>query len=135
MKCQRIYILVLMVTIIIIVSCSPVKKVSKVGFDWENQTDVLKKIKEELDELEHELIAENKELAEEEMGDFLFSVINLSRFLDIDPAIALHKTNQKFSKRFKYLEKEIEKLGKNLHETSLKEMDFYWNKAKEFDNN
>lgn len=108
-------------------------KVSKVGFDWKSSTDVLSKIKEEISELENELISENRELAEIEMGDFLFSVINLSRFLKIDPALALHKTNQKFTKRFKYLEKEIESQGKVLKETSLKEMDDYWEKAKEFD--
>ena len=109
------------------------KKVAKVGFDWENPNDVLKKIKEELSELEDELVLGNKEKAEIEMGDFLFSVINLSRYLDIDPAIALHKTNQKFTKRFKYLEKEIKKLGKKLEESTLEEMDNYWEKAKKFD--
>jgi len=106
------------------------KKVSKVGFDWEKSSDVLDKIKEELGELEHELISENKELAEAEMGDFLFSVINLSRFLDIDPALALHKTNQKFTNRFKYVEKEVLKQGKPLKASSLEEMDKFWEEAK-----
>ncbi len=108
-------------------------KVSKVGFDWESSKDVLNKIKEEITELENELITENHELAEIEMGDILFSVINLSRFLKIDPVLALHKTNQKFTKRFKYVEKEIKKKGKILKETPLNEMDYYWEKAKEFD--
>jgi tetrapyrrole methylase family protein/MazG family protein len=111
------------------------KKVSKVGFDWSNPSDVLKKIKEELGELEHELLSGNKKLAEAEMGDFLFSVINLSRFLDIDPGLALHKTNQKFTKRFKYVEKEVLKKGEKLEETPLDEMDKYWEQAKNNENN
>ena len=110
------------------------KKVSKIGFDWVKSSDVLDKIKEELGELEYELISDNKKLAEEEMGDFLFSVINLSRFLDIDPALALHKTNQKFTNRFKYLEKEITKQGKTLKESSLNEMDKFWEEAKNIEN-
>ncbi len=110
------------------------KKVSKVGFDWSNSVDVIKKIKEELSELEYELSNNNKELAEGEMGDFLFSVINLSRFLDIDPALALHKTNQKFTKRFKHVEKEILKQGKELGESSLEEMDIFWEQAKNIEN-
>jgi len=109
------------------------KKVSKVGFDWEKSSDVLGKIKEELSELENELDSNNKEKAEMEMGDFIFSVINLSRYLKIDPALSLHKTNQKFTKRFKYLEKEIQKTGTSLEEASLKKMDKFWEQAKEFD--
>jgi len=110
------------------------KKVSKIGFDWKKSSDVLDKIKEELGELEHELISENRELAEAEMGDFLFSVINLSRFLDIDPALALHKTNQKFTNRFKYLEKEVLKQGKTLKESTFEEMDKFWEEAKNIEN-
>jgi len=109
------------------------KKVSKVGFDWNNTKDVIKKIKEELSELEEELKQNNKVLAEHEMGDFLFSVVNLSRYLKIDPSLALHKTNQKFTKRFKFVEKEIEKTSKSLKDSSLEEMDYYWEQAKKFD--
>ena len=111
------------------------KKVSKVGFDWDKSSDVIAKIKEELEELEMELSSGNREKAELEMGDFLFSVINLSRYLNIDPALALHKTNQKFTKRFKYLEKEVQKLDKSLDETSLADMDKFWEQAKKYDNN
>ncbi len=109
------------------------KTVSKIGFDWDKSSDVLDKIKEELGELEHELISENKELAEAEMGDFLFSVINLSRFLNIDPALALHKTNQKFTNRFKYLEKEVLKQGKTLKKSTMEEMDVFWEQAKKLE--
>lgn len=109
------------------------KKVSKVGFDWESSTDVLKKIKEELGELEDELVSGNDKLAELEMGDFLFSVINLSRFLKIDPALALHKTNQKFAERFKYIEQELGKQGKLLEESSLNDMDKLWDEAKKIE--
>lgn len=109
------------------------KNVSKVGFDWENSTDVMKKIKEELGELEHELEQDNKDLAEAEMGDFLFSVINLSRSLGIDPALALHKTNQKFTKRFNYIENETKKQGKDIEDSSLQEMEKLWVAAKNFD--
>jgi len=106
------------------------KKVSKVGFDWNNSKDVLNKIKEELGELENEIISENKKLTELEMGDFLFSVINLSRHLKVDPAIALHKTNQKFYNRFTFIEKELKKQGKRIEDTTLVEMDIIWEKAK-----
>ena len=109
------------------------KKVSKVGFDWTNSVDVLKKIKEELSELEEEVITGNSEKSETEMGDFLFSVINLSRYLKIDPAIALHKTNQKFTKRFRYVEKKVNEKNKSLNDSSLEEMDIFWEKAKQFD--
>ena len=111
------------------------KKVAKVGFDWEDSTDVLGKIKEELRELENELVSGNQAKAEMEMGDFIFSVINLSRFLKIDPAIALHKTNQKFTKRFQYIEKEIKKYGGNLEDTSLDDMDKLWEEAKNLEHN
>jgi len=109
------------------------KKVSKVGFDWNNTKDIVNKIKEELSELEEELEKGNRVLAEQEMGDFLFSVVNLSRYLKIDPSLALHKTNQKFTKRFNYVEKEIKKTSKSLKEASLEEMDIFWEKAKQFD--
>jgi tetrapyrrole methylase family protein / MazG family protein len=109
------------------------KRVAKVGFDWTNSLDVLNKIKEEINELEGEIKSKNLKLAENEMGDFLFSVINLSRFLEIDPGLALHKTNQKFAKRFAYIENELKHKNKNFHDSSLEEMDKIWEKAKYFD--
>jgi tetrapyrrole methylase family protein/MazG family protein len=109
------------------------KKVAKVGFDWSSSQDVLKKIQEELLELEEELISGNLKKAEIEMGDFLFSVANLSRYLGIDPTIALHKTNQKFTKRFKHVETGIRKMGKSLKDSTLEEMDRFWEEAKQFE--
>jgi nucleoside triphosphate diphosphatase len=106
------------------------KKVSRVGFDWNNSRDVLKKIREELDELEVEIDSGNIKNAELEMGDFLFSVINLSRYLKIDPALALHKTNQKFTTRFKYLEQELIKNNKSIETSTLAEMEKLWEIAK-----
>lgn len=111
------------------------KKAANVGFDWSCSRDVLKKIQEELLELKDELISGDIKKAELEMGDFLFSVVNLSRYLGIDPTIALHKTNQKFAKRFRYLETEIKKNHKNLKDSTLEEMDKFWEEAKQFEEN
>ncbi len=109
------------------------KIVSKEGFDWNRSSDVIKKIKEEIDELQDELEKGNLKNAELEMGDILFSVANLSRFLKIDPSIALHKTNQKFIKRFQYIEKHISQTGKSLKESTLKEMDYFREQSKQYD--
>jgi len=105
-------------------------KVSGVGFDWEEPHQVFEKLKEELDELQHEVTEENSENIEQEFGDVLFSMINYARFLKIDPESALERTNKKFIKRFQYLESKAKLLGKTLNEMSLAEMDVYWNEAK-----
>ena len=97
------------------------------GFDWENKNQVLKKIKEELRELQEET---SKKKIKEEVGDLLFSVINYARFINIDPEEALELTNIKFKKRFNYLESETNKKGKSLKKMSLNEMNIYWNKSK-----
>lgn len=105
-------------------------KVSGVGFDWEEPHQVFEKLKEELDELQHEVTEENSDKIEQEFGDVLFSMINYARFLKIDPESALERTNKKFIKRFQYLENKAKTLGKTLKEMSLTEMDVYWNEAK-----
>jgi len=105
-------------------------KVSGVGFDWEEPHQVFEKLKEELDELQHEVAEENSEKIEQEFGDVLFSMINYARFLKIDPESALERTNKKFIKRFQYLESKAKLMGKTLKEMSLAEMDVYWNEAK-----
>ena len=105
-------------------------KVSGVGFDWEEPHQVFEKLKEELDELQHEVTEENSENIEQEFGDVLFSMINYARFLKIDPESALERTNKKFIKRFQYLESKAKLLGKTLKDMSLAEMDVYWNEAK-----
>ncbi|WP_353683480.1 nucleoside triphosphate pyrophosphohydrolase [Thermodesulfovibrio sp. 3907-1M] len=105
-------------------------RVSKVGFDWETPQGVIEKIKEELREVEEAIKTGEKDRIEEEIGDLLFSIVNLSRFLKIDPETALRKTNRKFEKRFKKLEKLAGQKGKTLKDLSLQEMDSLWNEIK-----
>ena len=106
-------------------------KARHVGFDWEKKQDVWAKVREELDELETELNKEDKERSMEELGDFLFSVINAARLYKLNPDNALEKTNRKFIDRFNYIEAHSIKKGKPLTEMSLGEMDQLWNEAKE----
>jgi XTP/dITP diphosphohydrolase len=105
------------------------EKARGVGFDWENPNQVWDKVNEELAELKHE-IDHKTDKVEDELGDVLFSIINYSRFVGVNPEDALEKTNRKFIKRFKYLEEESRKDGKTMGEMTLQEMDKYWNKAK-----
>jgi nucleoside triphosphate diphosphatase len=104
------------------------EKVSKIGFDWENKEDVWKKVEEEL--LEIKKAGNDKEELEGEFGDLFFSLVNYSRFLGINPENALRRTNEKFIKRFSYVEKKILESGKSLSESNLKEMDVYWEESK-----
>ena len=106
------------------------EKVHGVNFDWENASQVLAKVKEEINELEDEIKQNNPEKMEEEFGDVLFSLINYARFLDINPEDALEKTNRKFISRFQKMEDLILKQGKSLTEMSLPEMDVYWEEVK-----
>jgi MazG family protein len=116
------------------------EKVSKVGFDWENKEDVWKKVIEEIEEM-HEI--ENlksqipnlkdkviNEKLENEIGDVLFALVNYSRFLGINPENALRRTNEKFIKRFKYVEEKISESGIQLNDATLKEMDEFWEESK-----
>lgn len=105
-------------------------KARNVGFDWEDKGDVWKKVHEELGELEQELRKGDKENSTQELGDFLFSVINAARLYKINPDDALEKTNQKFIRRFNYIEEHSIRQGKPLTETTLAEMDNLWNEAK-----
>ncbi|MBI3015086.1 MAG: nucleoside triphosphate pyrophosphohydrolase [Candidatus Tectomicrobia bacterium] len=107
------------------------EKASRVGFDWGAIEPVLAKVKEELGELEHVLNGHNQNRREEEMGDLFFALVNLARFLDINPEEALRKTNQKFISRFQFIEKEAARQGKDLEKLTLEEMDRYWEEAKE----
>ena len=106
-------------------------KARNVGFDWEDRQDVWKKVREELGELEAELNREDKERSTEELGDFLFSVINAARLYKLNPDNALDKTNRKFINRFNYIEAHSIKMGKPLSEMSLEEMDRLWEEAKQ----
>lgn len=105
-------------------------KARNVGFDWEDRRDVWKKVREELNELEEELNREDKERSTAELGDFLFSVINAARLYKLNPDNALERTNQKFIRRFNYVEEHSIKSGKPLTEMSLEEMDKLWEEAK-----
>ena len=106
-------------------------KARNVGFDWEDRQDVWKKVREELSELEDELNREDKERSTEELGDFLFSVINAARLYKLNPDNALEKTNRKFINRFNYIEAHSIKMGKPLSEMTLEEMDRLWEEAKQ----
>ena len=106
------------------------EKARGVGFDWEKKEQVWDKVKEELAEFEIEIYADNQENMEHELGDLIFSIVNVARLYDIDPESALERTNQKFIRRFNYLEEQTLLKGKSLHKMSLAEMDFYWEEAK-----
>src|SRR6056297_729113 len=109
------------------------QKVRGVGFDWDQKEQIWDKVKEELQELEDEVKQSDHEKIESEFGDLLFSIINAARLYDIDPENALEKTNQKFTKRFKYLEKKTIAEGLSLKKMNLEEMNQYWNHAKKKD--
>lgn len=100
------------------------------GFDWEASDQVWDKVQEELQELRREVDHDATDKFEGEMGDVLFSMINLSRHLQVDPDSALERTNKKFMQRFNYLERQAKADGKSLDEMSLAEMDQYWEQAK-----
>ncbi len=108
-------------------------KVRNVGFDWKQRDDVWVKVREELGELEAELKREDKERCTEELGDFIFSVVNAARLYKLNPDTALEKTNQKFMRRFGYVESQARSQGRNLKDMTLEEMDSLWNGAKELE--
>lgn len=105
-------------------------KARNVGFDWKEKEDVWDKVQEELEELKVELAKGDKENSTRELGDFIFSVINAARLYKLNPDNALEKTNQKFIRRFNYVEDHSLKQGKNLKDMSLEEMDKLWDEAK-----
>lgn len=105
-------------------------KARNVGFDWEDKGDVWAKVREELDELESELRREDKDKSTAELGDFLFSVINAARLYKLNPDNALEHTNQKFIRRFNYIEAKANEEGRRVKDLTLAEMDKLWNEAK-----
>lgn len=116
------------------------EKSAKVGFDWETSKDAFKKIEEELQEFKHEaetkkntegrISNEERVKLEKELGDILFAIVNYARFFEINPENALRLTIEKFIKRFKYIEEELETRGKKVTESDLAEMDAIWNESK-----
>ena len=109
-------------------------KARNVGFDWDKREDVWAKVREELDELQAELERDDKERSTAELGDFLFSVINAARLYHLNPDNALERTNQKFIRRFNYVEQHSIREGKPLTEMTLAEMDKLWEEAKKTEN-
>ena len=106
------------------------EKVRGVGFDWDDIEQVWEKVQEELQELKMEIKAGDKAKTEQEFGDLLFSLINYSRFIDINPEDALERTNKKFIQRFQQMEAVLNEEGKELSEMVLSEMNMYWERTK-----
>ncbi|MCK6604348.1 MAG: nucleoside triphosphate pyrophosphohydrolase [Ignavibacteriaceae bacterium] len=106
------------------------EKVAKVGFDWTDIRDVKKKVDEEIDELAEAVHHDDHGKIEEEFGDLLFALTNYARFLKINPEDALRKANIKFEKRFRYVESRFEEQNKKIYESTLEEMDIYWEEGK-----
>lgn len=109
------------------------EKASGVGFDWEYKEQVWDKVKEEINELAHEIDKVDKDKMEAEFGDLFFAMVNAARLYGIDPEAALERTNLKFIKRFNYLESQTLSKSKSLHDMSLGEMDVFWDEAKKME--
>ena len=107
-------------------------KASSAGFDWEEPEQVFDKVQEEIAELHEEVANSQQDKIESEFGDVLFSLINYARFINVDPESALERTNKKFIKRFQYMEEQVKKNGEDLQKLTLKQMDVYWNKSKDW---
>ncbi len=106
-------------------------KVRAVGFDWDRREQVWDKVAEEINEVKHEVInGSEQSKIEDEIGDLLFSIVNAARLYDVEPETALERTNRKFIRRFKYLEKKALDSGRSLKEMSLQEMEAIWQEAK-----
>lgn len=106
------------------------EKAAHVGFDWESKEQVWEKVKEETAEVEAEVSKDDHDAIESEMGDLLFSMVNVARLYGVNPDTALERTNRKFIRRFNYIEAVAKAQGRNLKDMSLEEMDLLWNEAK-----
>ncbi|MCL5974810.1 MAG: nucleotide pyrophosphohydrolase [Gammaproteobacteria bacterium] len=111
------------------------KTAASIGFDWPNVDGVIAKIHEELDEVAAELDDANPHKLQEEIGDLLFAITNLARHLNVDPEQAIKQCNQKFLRRFKYIETQIAQQGKAMQTASLDELDALWDEAKSNEKN
>ena len=105
-------------------------KASRVGFDWPALDNIIDKLEEEAAELKDARMCANQERIADEMGDLLFVVVNIARFLGVDPETALERSNRKFESRFRHIETAVKQQGRELKDASLKEMDDLWNEAK-----
>jgi tetrapyrrole methylase family protein/MazG family protein len=106
------------------------QRASQVGFDWEHKDQVWAKLEEELKEFQEAVREDKKEALREELGDILFTLVNLARFIGVDPEDALRRVTNKFAARFTYIEQRLHKQGKTLQEASLAEMDALWEESK-----
>lgn len=106
------------------------EKASRVGFDWKHIDQVFDKVREEMGEFEDAVRKNDPKEMESEMGDLLFSLVNVGRFIEVNPEEALRKTISRFIKRFRYIEESLAQKGKDFKDTSLQEMDELWNVAK-----
>ena len=109
------------------------EKAAKVGFDWSEIKSVLDKVKEEVKEIEDAIDSADEKQAGLELGDLLFASVNLSRFLKVNPEIALLNTILKFKERFSYIEKSVKEQGKKFEEMTLQELDIFWEEAKKIE--
>lgn len=109
------------------------EKVGRYGFDWDNPSDVIEKISEELEEFKKAIESGDEIHMEEEFGDLLFSIVNFGRHLNLQAESALNKTTRKFIKRFQYIESKLREAGKSLDQSNLDEMENLWREAKKFD--
>lgn len=109
------------------------EKAANVGFDWPEWKLAWEKLEEELQEFKETLEFEDKDRLADEFGDILFSIVNVARYFDLVAEDSLRKTNSKFEKRFRYIEKNLLEMGKSLKESTLEEMDVLWEKAKKED--
>ena len=106
------------------------EQASSVGFDWDEPLGALEKVEEEIEEIKKEIRAGNREKLEEEIGDMLFAVANVARLAHISPEFALKNTNKKFVTRFRYIEEQLRKQGKDINETGMEEMEELWQESK-----
>lgn len=109
------------------------EKVANVGFDWEKKEDVWAKVKEEIAEVDAEIVAGDQDAMESEFGDLLFALINAARLYGVNPEAALERSNKKFTCRFNHVEARCLEQGKKIKGTSPEEMDRYWNEAKKLE--
>jgi MazG family protein len=105
-------------------------KAAKVGFDWKKKEDAWMKVDEEVKELHSAIDTGSQNDVEGEFGDLLFALVNYSRFIDVNPENALRRTVDKFILRFQYIEKKLQEMGRDIHNSTLEEMDVLWNEAK-----
>ena len=109
------------------------RRTSETGFDWDDVSGITGKIREELREIEHEIETGNHEGIKEEAGDLIFSVINLCRYLDLDPRQSLDLTNRKFMRRYLYVERRLSHDTAAPGESKLERMERYWEESKLYD--